>query len=79
MAALASVTRKEITGNLGQEIVRGTVTTSGDTFASRFGTIQQVFIHDETTLGGARATFSGSTVTITCTAADVVDLMIVGR
>jgi len=78
MAALASVTRKELTGIFGLEVVKGTVTTTGDTFTSKFGTIIGVQISDRTTTGGARVSTSGSTVTITCTSGDVIDLWIMG-
>jgi len=78
MAAIANVTRVGYTGNIGMEVVRGTVTTTGDTYSSRFNNITAVLIHDETTTGGAKATFSGKTVTITATGADVVTLMIFG-
>ena len=77
MAAIASVTKRE-TGSPGEEIVRGTVTTTGDTYSSRLKKITHVFAHDETTTGGAKATFSGQTVTVTCTGGDVVDLHILG-
>jgi hypothetical protein len=78
MAVIASVTKKEITGVIGMEIIRGTVTTSGDTYASRFGKIWAVIVHDETTLGGAKAVATGSSVAVTCTNGDVVDLLIFG-
>jgi hypothetical protein len=79
MASLASVSKKEITGLLGMEVVRGTVTTSGDTFNSRFGNILVALVSDETTLGGAKVTWTGSSVAITCTNGDVVDLIIFGH
>ncbi len=80
MAVLASVTKAEITGLQGCEVVSGVVTTSGDTYTSRFGTIFSVLVSDRTTLGGARAsTVSGGVVTITCTNGDTVDLQIWGK
>ena len=79
MAVLASTTIKEITGILSLEIVRGTVTTTGDTYNTKFGKIFNVQIHDETTAGGAYATWSGGTITVTCTSGDVVNLLIFGE
>ena len=78
MAVLASVTKKELTGNLGLEIVTGTVTTTGDTYVSKFGTIVSVVAHDRTTVGVVKCAVSGGTLTITCTSGDVVDLWITG-
>mgnify|MGYP001567933057 CR=1 FL=1 len=78
MAVLASVTRME-TFHPAIELVKGTVTTSGDTYSSRLGKVIGVLISDRTTLGGARAsTISGQTITITCTNGDVVDMLIWG-
>ena len=61
------------------EVARVTVTTTGDTYTSRFKNVNSVLVSDRTTIGGARAsTVSGGTITITCTGGDVVDLWIVG-
>lgn len=61
------------------QIVNVTVATTGDTFVSKFGTVTSVQVNDQTTTGGASATFSGTTVTIACTNGDVVDLWIWGK
>lgn len=78
MAALASVTTKQLTSLIGLEIVKGTVTTTGDKYTSRFSNIVSVQISDRTTAGVARVAVSGSEITITCTSGDVVDLWIAG-
>lgn len=79
MAVLASTTKKEVTGILSLEVVRGTVTTSGDTYNTKFGKIFNVQIHDETTAGGAYATWTGGIITIVSTNGDVVNLLIFGE
>ena len=79
MAVLASTKVTEITGIPGVEVVYGTVTTTGDTYVSRFREITSVQISDQTTTGGANCTYSGGTVTITATNGDVVDLLIFGK
>lgn len=78
MAALASVTTKQLTSLIGLEIVKGTVTTTGDKYTSRFSNIVSVQISDRTTAGVAKVSVSGSEITITCTSGDVVDLWIAG-
>lgn len=78
MAAIASTTIREISPSMGMQIMKGTVTTTGDTFRSKFGQIRSVQISDRTTSGGARATFSAGTVTVACTSGDVVDMIIFG-
>jgi len=79
MAAIASVTSWYPGGNIGMEVVRGTVTTTGDTYTSKLGTIEAVFVHDETTTGGANATFATNVVTVAATGSDVVDILIFGK
>ena len=63
----------------GVYLVNCTVGTTGDTYASKLGKVKGVIAHDETTQGGANATFSGQTVTVTCTGGDVVDLLMWGE
>ena len=77
MAVLASVTKMD-TFHPAVELVRGTCTTTGDTYVSRIKKIQGVIISDETTVGVSKATFSGQTVTVTTTGGDVVNLLIWG-
>jgi len=78
MAAIASVTVHP-SATPGMLRVKGTVTTTGDTYVSKFSNIESVFCNDQTTAGGASATFSGGTVTVACTNGDVVDLLIFGN
>jgi hypothetical protein len=77
MAAIANVTEFPLQDpNL--QLVVGTVTTTGDTYVSKFSAIKAVFVNDQTTKGGASATYTGGTVTVACTNGDVVDLLIIG-
>lgn len=71
--------QKVITGLFGMEVVRGRVTggTTG-TYVSKFGTILAVIASDETSAGVIKASWSSSTVTITCTQNDYVDFVIFG-
>ena len=79
-AALTNVSRK-LTNIPVLEVVRGTCSlgSGNDWFVTRFGTVSHVFVSDETTVGGAKATFSGGMVTVNATASDVVTLMIFGN
>lgn len=74
--ALAVV--KEITGDIGMEVVRGVNVQNSDTYVSKMSTILAVFVHDETTANVAKATWSGSTVTVTCTNNDEINLLVFG-
>jgi len=70
---------KELTGLLAVEIVRGQVTGGTTaTYVSRFGTIVAVLASDETSAGVVKASWSGSTVTVTATQNDYVGVLIVG-
>lgn len=71
-------TRKEITGNLGVEVLNCTFT-DGNTFTSRFGTIVAVMIQSRSR-DGAYASVSGRTVTLNCASAsgDTGDIIIYG-
>lgn len=79
MTAITVTERKEITGNLGMEIVKGTFT-DGYTFDSRFGVVIAAFAQSRSRTG-AYCTVSGRTVTVVCASAsgDVLDLMVIGR
>jgi hypothetical protein len=69
-AAITSVVKKELSGNIGCEIVKGAVAASGDFYDSRFGTIVNV----QATPSVAQVcgvTVSGSRVTILTAAADI--------
>ena len=77
MAAVDGVERKEIQGNLGMEIVRCRATGATSTFVSRFGTIVSVQVTDETDYD-CLTSWSGSTITITCTNDDYLNLLIIG-
>lgn len=79
MAALASTVETEVTGVPGLQLVRGTVTTDGDTFQSRYREVTNCFIHDRTTVGVAKVAISGGEITVTCTSGDIVDLEIWGK
>ena len=63
----------------GLEFVRITNCQTADTYvASKIGRIEGFAITDETTTGGAKATFTGHTLTITCTNDDEINLIIWG-
>lgn len=71
---------KEITGRLCLEVVRGVNVQTGDTYSSKMKNIMGIFCHDENRAQtGATATFSGQTVTVTCTNNDEINLLIAGR
>ena len=76
--AVVTTNSEERTNEPNTQIVNVTVATNGDTFESKFGNVRGVWVNDQTTTGGASATFSGSTVTIACTNGDVCDLLIWG-
>jgi len=78
MAVVDNVTRKEITGNLGMEVVRCQATGATSTFVSKFGTIFSVQCTDETDYD-CLVSWSGSEITITCTDKDYLNLVIFGR
>ena len=78
MAALASTVVTE-TGSPGMEVVTGVVTTDGDTYASRLGTIDHVIISDRTTANKVLATVTGQSIAVTATAGDTVDMIIIGK
>lgn len=79
MAVLASTTVYEVPGRPEMEIIKGTVTTTGDTYVSKFSTIYgvtaQLYSGGTTVL---KTTVSGGTVTITGTSGDVIYLVIYG-
>lgn len=78
MAHIASVTENE-TGSPGEQTVTGTVTTDGDYYDSRLGTIDHVIISNRTNVGVTKVAVSGQRITITCTSGDVVDMIIRGK
>jgi len=78
MAVVDNITRKEITGLLGIEVVRAQLTGATSTFVSKFGTVVAVGINVEGT-NGATWTRSGSTITITGTNDDWVNIFVFGR
>lgn len=78
MAAVDNVTRKEITGVEGVEIVRCQATGATSTFDSKFGTIISVQVTDETDYD-CLVSWSGSRITVTCTDDDYLNIMVVGR
>jgi len=77
MAIVDNVTRiKQTDPNL--ELIRAALTATGtSTFVSKFGTIFAVFVQEEGT-NGATYTWTGSTVTITGTDTDYINMMIWG-
>ena len=79
MTFTATGEQKVITGLFGIEVVRGQVTggTTG-TYISKFGVIIAVIAGNETTNNTIKASWSSSTVTITCTQNDYVDFVIFG-
>lgn len=79
MTALSSTVEFEVHGHPGLQLVQGTAAASGDTYVSKFGTIVNVQATKKT--GGSttvETTWSGSTITLTCDAADVICLAIWG-
>ena len=74
--ALTSVSRKEITGSIGCEIVRGALAASGDFYDSKFSTIAAVFCTPNVAQV-CGVTVSGQRVTI-LTAVSTVNLEIWG-
>ena len=79
MAAVTLTSEVQHTNFPTLQIVRVTVATTGDTFESKFKEVVSVVVNDETTTGGASATFSGRTVTVNCTNGDLVNLWIWGH
>ncbi len=78
VAALASTVVTE-TGSPGMEVVTGVVTTSGDTYASRLGTIDHVIFSDRTTANIMTIVVTGQSIAVTCTGGDTVDMIIFGK
>lgn len=73
MAALASVTRRELDPSVNQDTLTGTVTTSGDTYTSLLGTVLGYWVVGR----GAAVTvtsISGNVITITVPSGTVVDI-----
>lgn len=75
-AALTAVTRKEITGSIGCEIVRGALNASGDYYDTKFSKIIAVFCTPNVAQA-CGVTTSGQRVTI-LTAISTVNLEIWG-
>jgi hypothetical protein len=71
--------KKEITGLMCMEIVKGTFS-DGYTYTSKFGTIDCVQVQSRSR-AGAYATVSGGVVTLVCSSAsgDTFDLVIFGH
>lgn len=80
MVAIASVTEFEVPGVPSVQLVKGTVTTNGDTYVSKFSTIYNVQCTKYS--GGStiiKTTVSGGTVAVACDSGDVVYLEIWGN
>jgi len=77
MASVDNITRKELTGNLGFEIVRCQATGATSTFVSKFGTIVICSVADETDYD-CTWSVSGRTITVTCTNDDYLNIIVVG-
>jgi len=75
-AHITAVSKKEITGVIGMEVVKGALAASGDYYDSRFGTIVSV-ICTPSVSQTCGVTVSGNRVTILTAVADV-NLVIYG-